>query len=279
MLGHIFLLADRLFHRVIPWISRLLAAFAFYVLRIRRRVALENLEKALDLSPSERRQLAEEAYVHLIRGALEFSMIGRLRPEQAAAILGEHSTRMISALLAREKGLLILTAHLGQWDLLACAAARCGFRVNVITRSIKNSWINRYWMNQRRRCGVNLLPSKGSARRVIAALRRNEIVAMVLDQHDPDGLILPFFGRKAATSSSLARLARITRAPVVPAFLIRRENAFFCKILDPIPIEVSSNRFQDLMTNTARFNEILEQSIRETPSQWLWLHRRWKADS
>jgi Kdo2-lipid IVA lauroyltransferase/acyltransferase len=250
---------------------------AFAVLRIRRRVSLENCQCALALPPAETRRVVRQAYNHLCQGALEFLQLARLTPEAAQDLLGPAGIARLKALLAQGRGLLVLTAHLGNWDLLACAAALAGLKVNAVTRQIKTTWINRYWMRQRQHCGVRLLPAQGSARQAFAALRRNEIVALVLDQHDPSGVAVPFFNRPAATGLSLARLAHLSGAPVVPVFLLRQGQGYILQVLDPLPLVNTGHRRLDHQTNTARFSLTLESVIRGYPSQWLWLHRRWKV--
>jgi KDO2-lipid IV(A) lauroyltransferase len=262
------------------WVRRLgrwLGWLAFSVLRIRRRVTLENLRLALDLPPGRRLRLARRIYHQLGAGSIEFLQIGRLTPRRARAALGgEQGLDRLREVLARGRGMLALGAHLGSWDLLACATARCGLPVNVVTRRIKTGWVNRFWMDQRRACGVRLLPAEGSAPQIRAALRRNEIVAMVLDQHEPGGLPLTFLGRPAATGTALARLARATGSPVVPVFLLREPRGFRMLVEDPLDLQPSSDRARDLAAFTRTFLGVIEDQVRQRPEQWLWLHRRWK---
>jgi Kdo2-lipid IVA lauroyltransferase/acyltransferase len=250
--------------------------FLFSILRIRRGVTLANIQRELGLTPPESRVLARRVYRHLGTGAIEFLQIGRLSIERARAILDDGALSRIREILAEGKGMLVLSAHLGHWDLLACAAALRGLKVNVITRQIKATWLNRFWMEQRRACGVQLLPVAGSARAILAALRRNEAVAFLLDQHEPGGIRVPFFRDLASTSTALARWARISGAPVVPIFLLRQGDGFRVSLRDPLFPRKTRDRTVDLVENTALFSSILEQEIRSAPEQWLWLHRRWK---
>ena len=262
------------------WVLRLgrcLGWLAFSVLRVRRQVTLENLRQGLELTASERRILARQVYDHLCTGALEFLRLGRLTPRRAAEIMGEEALTRLQALQEQGKGALVLTAHLGNWDLLACCSALSGLKLSVVTRQIKSSWINSYWMEQRAACGVRLLPEGGGATAILRALRNNELVALVLDQHDPGGLELPFFGRPAATATALARLAQRTRCPVVPVFLLRTKEGFRCVVQQPLTVQHTGDDQTDVLENTRLFLEVLEEQIRRTPWQWLWLHRRWKV--
>jgi KDO2-lipid IV(A) lauroyltransferase len=270
------------------WLDRVgsvLGFVAFSLLRVRRRVTLDNLGQALGLPRRQTLAVARRVYAHLCTGALEFvQLVGRhLTEERAREALGAAGLDRLQRALAPGRGLLVLGAHLGNWDLLACAAARCGVKVNVVTRSIKSTWLNRYWMSQRAACGVRLLPASGSGWAVVAALRRNEVVAMVLDQHEPGGLVVPFFGRPAATGTGLARLARATGTPVLPAFLLRESAGgrpgYRLELDAPLHVARTADREADLLEATRRMTKVVEDHVRACPEQWLWLHRRWKVDS
>ena len=263
-----------------PWILRLgrcLGWLAFSVLRVRRKVTLDNIRQALDLPEPERVLLARRVYDNMCTGALEFLCLGRLTPARARAIMGEQSLARLEALRDRGQGVLVLTAHLGNWDLLACCAALSGLKLSVVTRQIKSTWVNSFWMEQRRSCGVRLLPEGGGATSILRALRKKELVALVLDQHDPQGLVLPFLGRPAATATALARLARRTGSPVVPVFLLRSAEGFEVVLQQPLTLRQTDDTAADIAENTKLFLDVLGEQIRREPHQWLWLHRRWKV--
>jgi len=245
------------------------------VLRIRRRVVLGNLRRALGVSGARGRALGRRVCQHFARSALEVLRLPLLDAERARLVIGDADLARIETLRRRGRGVLVLTAHLGAWDTLACAAARRGLPLNVITRRIKGALVDGFWMDQRRRCGVKLLPATGSAARIREALRRNELVALVLDQHDPAGVVVPFFGRPAATSTALARLERMTGAPVLPAFLVREEGAPGLRLELGAVVELSSG--SSMGERTAAYTRIVEEAVRAHPDQWLWLHRRWKV--
>jgi KDO2-lipid IV(A) lauroyltransferase len=267
------------------WLSRLgawLGAAVFALLRIRRAYTVEAIERSLALPRTEATRLARRVYRGLGASVFELLRVGRLGREEAESLLGAAGRASLDRLLAKGRGLLVLTGHLGNWDLLACAAARAGYPLHVITRELKATSVNRLWMAARASCGVQLHPARGSARAILRALRRGEVVALVLDQHEPEGEVVPFFGRPAATSRSLARLARATGAPVVPAFLVRAPSAgrpvpgYQLVLEDPITLSFGAEG--DLRQATALFNLVLERQIRRYPDQWLWLHRRWKVE-
>lgn len=279
MLRLIAAIAARLSPGAVSRLGRWVGRFLWSVLRLRRAVALDNLQRALGCGPQEARSLGRQVYQHLGFVAVEFLRVSTLTPQRARDVLGEENVARMHRLLAAGRGVLILGAHLGNWDLLACAAGRCGLPVNVVTRSIKRSGLNRFWMEQRRRCGVNLLAARGSAMAIRRALRRGEIVAMVLDQHEPGGVVVPFFDRPAATAGALARLARASGAPVVPAFLIRdaAQQRYRLAMQEPLALVQTADPRADLNKNTALFTRVIERAVRAHPEQWFWVHRRWKV--
>lgn len=268
--------------RLLPysWTRRLgalLGALCFHVFRVRRGVAVGNLARALGLNPQQCKAMARRVYDHLCSGALEFLQIGRLTPTRARQVMGP-GLEKLRQIQSQGRGVLVLSGHLGSWDLLACAASLSGLKVNVVTRRIKTTWLNRFWMEQRRQCGVRLLPAAGSARAIVRALRRNEVVAIVLDQHEPQGAPVSFFGRPAATGTALARLALLTDAPVVPAFLLREDGGYRLAVHDPLELVRTADHRADVISNTSLFTQVLQAEIESAPEQWLWLHRRWKVD-
>jgi lauroyl/myristoyl acyltransferase len=121
LLGAVASVAGWLPGRVVRWLGGCLGFAVFSLLRVRRRVTLDNIDRSLQLSPSERRRLAGRVYRHLCVGALEFLQLPRLTRGRAEELLGDGAARLEQ--LRADRGLLVLTAHLGQWDLLACAAA------------------------------------------------------------------------------------------------------------------------------------------------------------
>ncbi len=268
--------AERLPERWADGLGRLLGFIAFSVIRVRRGVVERNLRQALDLAPAEVKGLARRVYHHLGRGAVEFLRVGALTPQRARALLGEGALGQLERLRRERGGVLVLGAHLGNWDLLACAAGRAGLPINVVTRRIKAGWLDRFWSEQRRRCGVRLLPARGSALALLRALRRGELVAMLLDQHQPGGAALPFLGRPAATDTALVRLARATGCPVIPAFLLREGAGFRLHLGQELRLRWAGGGAAEVAENTRRCLEALEAAVRSHPEQWLWLHRRWK---
>src|SRR5262249_33489850 len=178
------------------------------------------------------------------------------------------------------RGLLCLTAHFGNWELLAAAHALTGLPpLNVVVRPLDNPFLDALVAEGRSRAEVRSIPKREALKGVRAALARNECVGILLDQHaGSHGVFVPFFGQLASTSRSLAVLALKTGAPVVPAFIHRLPGgAQRAPPASPLPLVRTGALEHDVEVNTARFTEVIERQVRAHPEQWFWVHRRWKS--
>jgi KDO2-lipid IV(A) lauroyltransferase len=254
---------------------------AWGLLPARRRIALANLELALggQLTAAQRRTVARASFRHLGVTALECcrlflgaegAMLDRVRLSGA-----EH----VKAALAEGRGAFYLTAHFGNWELLAAAHALTGFALSVVIRPLDNPYLEALLARGRERGRVRLIAKRAAIRGVQAALARGDCVGVLLDQDaGRQGVFVPFFGRPASTSRSLAVLALKTGAPVVPAFIRRLPGGEHEVTLEPaIPLARTGRLDEDVAVNTARFTAAIERHVRAAPEQWFWVHRRWKT--
>ena len=238
---------------------------------IRRAVARENVRLALGLSEPETEAIVRGMYLHLGRSAAELLLL----PAVVAGAQLEGVERLHAALSAG-RGAIVVSAHLGNWELLVRGAAAAGRPVHVLTKRMHRRWAETLW-RLARRGGASLLHAQGSGRAVYRALSRGEVVAFVLDQHAPEAsaLRLPFFGRPASTSAGLARVALHSGAPVVPLFTWREPNGRHRVVFGAplLPVEPSTEPVEAV---TRACLVAIEDAIRAHPEQWLWIHRRWK---
>jgi KDO2-lipid IV(A) lauroyltransferase len=259
----------------------MLGELAFWAIHGRRRVALANLALALPaVSPEARRAIARDNFRHLGVTAVECcrlflgppgAMLGRVRLEGA-----EH----IKAALAEGRGALYLTAHFGNWELLAASHGLTGLApLNVVVRPLDNPYLEALVAAGRVRHDLRLIPKRTAVKGIAAALARGECVGILLDQHaGRHGALVRFFGQPASTSRSLAVLALKTGAPVVPAFIRRMPDGEHQVSIEPaLPLIRSGQLDRDVELNTAQFTEVLERHVRADPRQWFWVHRRWKS--
>jgi KDO2-lipid IV(A) lauroyltransferase len=185
----------------------------------------------------------------------------------------------LRAVLARGKGLLVLSAHMGNWDLLCTMAPRLNYPTTIITKNLRNTKLNDYWMNTRARFGLKFVPAHHSYRLCLSALRRNEIVGFILDQNmiRDEGVFVNFMGRPACTSPGLAYMSAQSGAAVVPVFMIRLpEGRHLVKVLPEIPPPPDRQQ-ETILSYTQRYTKAIEDMILQYPDQWIWIHRRWRT--
>jgi KDO2-lipid IV(A) lauroyltransferase len=180
--------------------------------------------------------------------------------------------------LARGGGLMAITGHIGNWELLAAYCSMVGFPVNAIGRRLHSPLLNRLLIAVRARAGVRtiLRESPASSRAILRTLKRNEILALLIDQ-DTRGprVFVPFFGRLAATPSGVAALARRTNVPVLPLFISRRPDGGHRIVVHPPFADVDRDR-DSVESLTAAYTAAIERHVREHPTEWVWWHRRWR---
>jgi KDO2-lipid IV(A) lauroyltransferase len=260
----------------------MLGEVAYWALPGRRRVALSNLALAFgpSLPPAARRRVARENFRHLGLTVMECCRLFLGPPGAMLRQVRMEGVEHAKAALAEGRGAFLLTAHLGNWEILAASHSLTGLTdLNVVIRPLDNPFLDAMVAQGRARTPIRLIPKRAAAKGIQAALARGECVGILLDQHaGRQGAFVPFFGRPASTSRGLAVLALKTGAPVVPAFVHRLPGGDHLVTLEPaVPLVRTGALERDIEANTARFTEVIERQIRAHPEQWFWVHRRWKS--
>jgi KDO2-lipid IV(A) lauroyltransferase len=279
---------DRTFHsmsgRRLMWVGDFLGLCFYTLVPKKRRIALFNLDLAFGgkLSPVSKEILTRRMFKNLGRSFAEVVCIDKLGREDAASMVAPKDRKAIEEALGRGRGILVLTAHFGNWGLLSSVFARLGYKVNVLTKPVKDPVVNDFWRSRLEATGMRLLTREDAMKKMLACLRKNEAVALVLDQNRPSGqgVFVDFFGTKASTISALAILAMMSKAPVIPVFLIRggREpwhHRMECRA--PLEFEYPPDGSDAVVFNTQRYTKIIEEVVRRHPEQWIWLHKRWRS--
>ncbi len=252
-----------------------------HVARIRRGYVLETLARCLpDATAAERRRIYVEMWQHQVLNIMELMRFYGGRRAEFAEGLEVYGEEHVQAALARGKGALILTAHLGNYVLMGILAVqRFGYSLSIISKVLKNRVAEELFESLRQAGGVNGIHAQQAYRPAVRALRRQELVGFMLDQQRPasQGVFVDFFGRLASTSPGLAFMSAATGAPVVPVFIRRKASGGH--ILEALPLmEPPPDREEEtIRQHTAVYTKIIEEQVRRTPAQWLWLHKRWKS--
>lgn len=263
------------------WLGRRLGDIAYIALGRRRRIALGNLERAFPaLDDRARRRVARGAAQHLGMMTMELARV-LTRPLEAtlAGIRLEGAEHLRAAMESSGRALL-LTAHLGNWELLTAAHRLTGYPLSVVVRPLDAPWLDELAARLRQRTGVELIEKRGALRPVLEALRRGRMIGILMDQNAArrEGVFVNFFGRPASTSRSLALLAVRTQTPVLPVFVRREpEGSHVVVIHPPLPVPATNSPEEAVVELTSRCTTAIERAVREAPEQWLWSHDRWRT--
>lgn len=250
------------------------------VIRHRRSDALAALRSSLpERSENERQRILDAMYRNFAINYVEVLRLAGGADNDLRQLVTIEGEEIVQAVLRRGKGALMLTAHLGNFDLLAMFSAQRGYPLTIISKEIKNPAVNGLWMCLRERYGIKIVLSHNSMRGCFKALKGDGVLGFILDQNRPhdQGVFVTFFGRPACTTPGLAFISAVTQAPVVPVFIHRTADGRHH--LRALPaIEPPADRGEDnLRRATQQYTTIIEQEVRRHPDQWIWIHRRWKT--
>jgi len=266
--------------------SRVGAALARAYLAVaprRRRILLENLAAAFPDRPIGEVEALGKASVESFGAAfiefLESPKLSRAEIEERIRIVGLEN---LEAARARGKGVFFLSAHLGTWELGAVRTGLLGEPIASVFRPLDNPYLERELARRRTRFGNELIAKKQAAREILKRLRAGRSVAIMIDQNvvPDEAVFVPFFGRLAATSPSVALIQLKTDAAVVPTFAFPEGSGRYRLEFDR-PILSSDyaggTRDERVVAGTALFMAVTERAVRRDPSAWLWLHNRWRT--
>ena len=263
---------------------------AFHCLRKLRKRTIENLTMAFNGEKSRREilELASDVFANLGKNALEVSVLNRRPPEKINNIMCVRGEERLEEGFKKGKGVIYITAHLGSWELMAAYYALMGHHpVNVIARSVYDERINRILLRFRSRYGVKTIlrgrAGKGesvvaSTKEILRVLRRNELLGVLIDQHIKgiDSVPVTFLGATTTTPSGAASLALASQAEVFFGYTYRGEDNRHYIVAERVGELIrSEDRTRDILANTSLFTRLIEEKVREFPSQWVWIHDRW----
>jgi KDO2-lipid IV(A) lauroyltransferase len=267
-------------------LARLLAAGLVWVvyhgLSRLRSVGLRNLELAMpELSPSERDRILRGVYRHLGWQLVEFCRMPRYTAENTRGWIRTEGLEHYEAARARGKGVLVLTGHLGAWELSSFYHSLMGYPMGMVIRRLDNRKLDAFVNDIRCMHGNHVLHKDDFGRGLLTAMRAGETVGILMDTNmtPPQGVFVDFFGLQACTASGLPHIALKTESAVVPGFLVWEpgEKQYVLHFGPELVFARTEDREADLLAATQQCNDVLEAWIRRYPDQWLWIHRRWKT--
>lgn len=268
--------------------GEMLGLLLFYIWGSRRRIAIENIKLSAlgsfsSANPPACGQLlavniAKETFRNLGRSFTEIVKIyygfgkGIIDSVEIAGAENFNKAR------AKGKGILFLTGHCGNWELLGTAVAANLADIAIVARPINNPYINKFIVNGRQRHGNSIINKQGALKVIIKRLRDGGSVGILMDQSvlSDEGYVIDFLGRGAWTTKMPALIARKTGAAVLPVFIHRTDRGHSLKIYPEVELSNMDDKEKAALEDTKKFSGFIEEYIKEHPFEWLWIHRRWK---
>jgi KDO2-lipid IV(A) lauroyltransferase len=269
----------------IPWraavaIGGRIGSLGYKPLGIRRGVVERQVAAAFpDRSRDDVLRIAREAYLHLGRASVETALLPGLDRERVLALVEEVTNwDLVQRAVEAGKGLIIVTGHLGNWELGGAYLAARGIAVDAIARRMVNPLFDGYLTRTRSRIGMNVIYDADAVKRTPRALREGHAVAFVADQGvlGLASTFVPFFGRPAKTPRGPAVFALRFGVPTFFATSVRMSSGRYRIIFEPLEVPDTGDRERDVDETVARYTAALERWVRQYPEQYFWHHRRWK---
>jgi KDO2-lipid IV(A) lauroyltransferase len=259
-----------------------LGAFAFALTGRLRRTGNRNLQIAYPESDAAWRSCTlRQLYRNLGLHLAEFCLMSRYTRDSTRSFI--HYAGLEHYLAARDQdhGVLVVTGHLGLWELSSFYHSLMGYPMSMVIRRLDNPLVDRLVNGIRCLHGNTVLHKDDFARGLLGAMRRGDTVGILMDTNmtPPQGAFVDFFGTPACTASGLARVAMRTGAATLPGFLTWREEEkkYVLEFGERLDLVRTGNDEQDMVTNTQICTTAIEEWVRRYPEQWLWVHRRWKT--
>lgn len=274
--------------RLIP--GRYLYGFAKHIANLgyclvnkQRNIALESLAFAFgqDKSRQEIEKIAKDCFTFMAKSAVELMFLLD-RPNLINKCVSLSGRENLDRALSKGQGVILVSAHFGNFPLMIARLALLGYRIAGIMRPMRDSRIEKIFLAKRQRLNIKTIysqPRNTCVNHAIEALRNNELVFIPIDQNfGTGGIFVDFFQRKAATATGPVVLAQRTKAIILPCFIIRQEDDTHQIVFEPALNLVEGKDFQEtVIINIQRLTSIIESYIRKYPAQWGWVHRRWKS--
>ena len=261
------------------------ARLYFRLSRSRARILRENLALAFpEKDAAEIRRIARDCAGNLGAAFMEFLESSSWTREDMLSRVTLAGEENFAAARARGKGVFLLSAHFGSWELGAIRAGLIAAPISSVVRPLDNPLLEKELEHRRTRLGNGVIRKKDAAREILRAIRKGATVAILVDQNvlAEEAVFVPFFGRPAATTPSLALLQMKTDAAVVPVFTWplgrgRYRLEFEKPILAEEFGQAGAGREERVRQATERYMAVTEKAIRADPAAWLWMHNRWRT--
>ncbi|WP_196595868.1 lysophospholipid acyltransferase family protein [Pectinatus frisingensis] len=267
-------------HKALLYIGRILGILYFHLIAKERNRAITQMQMSLGCSEKEAAETVKNSFINLGRSFLEILYTPRLNKNNINDFVDPHGLEKIKAAVQEGHGVVILTGHVGNWEWLAASMAFNGIPTTTIVKPQPNAQHTRILNEYRRMVGVEVF-ARGTSELMAAAraLKKGKVLGFLVDQDaGPGGAFIKFFGRLASTPLGPAVFAHKFLSPVVPAFIVRREDGRHRLIIgDIMRYKDTGDPDKDLLDFTKKMTDFVENVIKNHPTQWLWFQKRWNT--
>ncbi|MBU1651726.1 lysophospholipid acyltransferase family protein [bacterium] len=251
-----------------------------YKLNIRTEVTRDNLRHAFpDLDEKGIERITKRCYRHFGTLLAEFARLPVLTSESLDHLVDVEGWDVLDQVVAGGKGGIVVSGHIGNWELMGAAAAVKGYPVAYVVTTQRNKQVELMMDRMRESTGVQIIKRRDAIKGVLKALKENTLIAILSDQDTHEaGVFVEYFGRLASTPKGAAMFSHRTGAPIIFAESYRQGKGplkVVNKLLDLSNLPADADAAIEEITR--RFTKHLEEAVRRHPEQWFWMHRRWKT--
>jgi KDO2-lipid IV(A) lauroyltransferase len=270
----------RLFHfKLAVEIGEAVGIVSYYIVNFRRSHVIDMLVQSFpEKSQKEIRIIARNTYKNFVRTVVEIIFFPTMSDEEIKKLLVCTNEYLVEKAYSEGRGIIFMSAHLGNWELTALAYSK-KYPMSVVVANQSNIFVDKMMNNVRTKQGFSTISRNGiSFRDVMKALKRNEIVAFLADQDaGHQGVFIPFFGRLTSTPIGAALFALRAKSPIIIALGIRQKDGIMKVEFTEVPMPNSGYTNKDIEIINTFYLKKLEDIIRRYPEQWFWFHRKWKT--
>ncbi|MFC1576498.1 lysophospholipid acyltransferase family protein [Candidatus Omnitrophota bacterium] len=246
-----------------------------------RETALQNLRLSFpEKSEAELRRITRDVFSNLAKNLVEWINIYKLSKDNLDRWVTQVGFDKVERAFSETgKGVIVLSAHFGNWELASFCFSFSGHRSTAVARRIYFRGYDKFINNMRNSKGVNIIYRDDSPKKILKLLRRNEAFGLLADQDvdSVEGVFVNFFGRPAYTPKAPVALSLVSGAPIFPCFVIRENGRHKLILEGPMELEKRPTKEETIKVNTQKWVSIQESYIRKYPEQWVWMHKRWKT--
>lgn len=262
-------------------LMRLIGALIFTFSKKGRQLTISHLSMAFghEKSAAEIHSLANKVYRHFATALADTMRLPVILRQGINTLIKAEGMQHLEQALAQGQGVLMITGHFGNWELLGAWMAQNGYPLRVVGTTLENPGLDKIVVDMRNQAGYTNIARGAGTRDILRSLKQGCAIGILIDQDTQvPGVFVQFFGRLAHTPTGPAILARKFEIPIIPIFMhLKDDLTYQIECEPPLALEYTNDEARDLVVNTQKCSDVYERIIRRFPEQWVWMHKRWKT--